>query len=106
MWAIWLIEPIGGLRPRRAAITPAMKVEATAPMPGVSTPRVPVAGAIRRGRAFAASVEERLSEESVAVMEGRLNSYVTNSLIMKEHLTIVLGWLSRCPICRSANSST
>ena len=48
MWAIWLIEPIGGLRPSRAAMTPAMKVEATAPIPGVSTPRRPVAGAICR----------------------------------------------------------
>ena len=49
MWAIWLIEPMAGLRPRRAAMTPATKVEATAPMPGVSTPSVPVAGAICRG---------------------------------------------------------
>ena len=49
MWAIWLTDPIGAVRPLRAAITPAMKVDATAPMPGVSIPRRPVAGAISRG---------------------------------------------------------
>ena len=48
MCAIWLIEPMGGCSPLRAAITPAMKGEATAPMPGVSTPSLPVAGAICR----------------------------------------------------------
>ena len=41
-------EPIGGAMPLRAAITPAMNVEATAPMPGVSTPSLPVAGGICR----------------------------------------------------------
>jgi len=49
MCAIWLTDPIGAVRPLRAAITPAMKVEATAPMPGVRIPRRPVAGAISRG---------------------------------------------------------
>ncbi|GIT45706.1 MAG: hypothetical protein Ct9H300mP12_02910 [Acidimicrobiales bacterium] len=49
MWAIWLTDPIGAVRPRRAAMTPAMKVEATAPIPGVKTPRRPVAGAMSRG---------------------------------------------------------
>ncbi len=48
MCAIWLIDPIGGCRPWRAAMTPAMKVEETAPMPGVRTPSLPVAGAICR----------------------------------------------------------
>jgi hypothetical protein len=38
----------GRMEPLRAAITPAMKVEATAPMPGVRTPSLPVAGAICR----------------------------------------------------------
>ena len=46
MWASWVSEPIGVAVPARAASTPAMKVEATAPMPGVSTPRRPVAGAM------------------------------------------------------------
>ena len=48
MFAIWVSEPIGGWTPLRAAITPAMKVEATAPMPGSRTPSLPVAGAICR----------------------------------------------------------
>src|SRR5690606_17016336 len=39
-------EPTGSARPRRTASTPAMNVVATAPNPGVSTPRRPVAGAI------------------------------------------------------------
>src|SRR5687768_14906511 len=42
--AIWVSEPIGFVRPRRILSTPAMKVVATAPRPGVSTPRRPVAG--------------------------------------------------------------
>ena len=40
----WLIDPIGGLSPFRAARTPAMNVDATAPIPGVRTPSLPVAG--------------------------------------------------------------
>ena len=48
MCAIWLIEPIGGCSPLRAEMTPAMKVDATAPIPGVRTPSLPVAGAICR----------------------------------------------------------
>ena len=47
-WAIWAIEPMGGEIPSRAAITPAIKVDATAPMPGVRTPSFPDAGAIDR----------------------------------------------------------
>src|SRR5512134_1461546 len=40
--------PIGFASPRRIASTPAMKVVATAPMPGSSTPSFPLAGAIGR----------------------------------------------------------
>ncbi len=49
MWAIWLTEPSGGLPSARALRTPAMKVDETAPMPGVSTPSLPFAGAMSRG---------------------------------------------------------
>ncbi len=64
MCAIWLIEPIGGWMPLRAAITPAMKVDATAPMPGVRTPSLPVAGAICRAviRAMISHVSLRLPD--------------------------------------------
>ena len=41
---IWVSEPIGLAMPRRIASTPAMKVVATAPMPGVRMPSLPVAG--------------------------------------------------------------
>ena len=46
MWAIWETEPSGATPVWRADRTPAMKVEATAPSPGVSTPSLPVAGAM------------------------------------------------------------
>ena len=49
IWASWLSEPTGTAWPLREAITPAMKVEATAPIPGVRTPRRPVAGAMFTG---------------------------------------------------------
>jgi hypothetical protein len=48
MLAICETDPIGGEIPWRAAITPAMKVDATAPMPGVRTPSLPAAGAMSR----------------------------------------------------------
>ena len=35
------MEPIGGFNPFLAARTPAMKVEATAPIPGVRMPSFP-----------------------------------------------------------------
>ena len=44
--AIWVREPIGFECPLRTLSTPAMKVVATAPSPGVSTPRRPAAGRI------------------------------------------------------------
>src|SRR5258705_12312065 len=44
MWAIWVSDPIGLAIPLRIAWTPAMKVVATAPMPGRRIPSLPVAG--------------------------------------------------------------
>ncbi len=44
MWAVWLTEPTGWAKPLRAASTPEMNVVATAPIPGVRTPSLPVAG--------------------------------------------------------------
>src|SRR3954467_471722 len=45
MVAIWVSEPIGFEWPRRMLSTPAMKVVATAPSPGVRMPSFPFAGA-------------------------------------------------------------
>src|SRR6185369_1081468 len=42
--AIWVSDPIGCVWPRRTLSTPAMKVVATAPSPGVMIPSLPVAG--------------------------------------------------------------
>src|SRR6476620_10872589 len=42
--AIWVSDPIGLLWPRRTLSTPAMKVVATAPSPGVMMPSLPAAG--------------------------------------------------------------
>ena len=47
--AICVSDPIGLECPRRMLSTPAMKVVATAPSPGVSMPNRPVAGAIDFG---------------------------------------------------------
>ena len=43
----WVNDPIGFPRPRLIASRPAMNVVVTAPMPGISTPSLPSAGAIR-----------------------------------------------------------
>src|SRR5262245_22535069 len=48
MVAICVSEPMGAESPRRMLSTPAMKVVATAPRPGVRMPSVPVAGATAR----------------------------------------------------------
>src|SRR4051812_40830020 len=53
MRASWVRDPTGTVRLWRAASTPAMKVDDTAPSPGVSTPRRPVAGAMARGSGMA-----------------------------------------------------
>src|ERR1700735_4303823 len=44
MVAICEVEPMGLAKPRRIASTPAIRVVATAPMPGIMTPSFPVAG--------------------------------------------------------------
>ena len=49
MVAIWVSEPMGLARPRRMLSTPAMKVVATAPRPGVRIPSLPEAGATLDG---------------------------------------------------------
>ena len=46
MVPIWVSEPMGFEIPRRIASTPAMKVVATAPIPGSKIPSFPVAGRI------------------------------------------------------------
>jgi len=46
MVPIWVNEPIGSAMPLRTASTPAIKVVATAPIPGIITPSLPRAGAI------------------------------------------------------------
>src|ERR1700734_3979231 len=44
MVPIWEMEPMGFAKPRRTASTPAMRVVATAPIPGIMMPSFPVAG--------------------------------------------------------------
>src|SRR6202045_2081501 len=44
MVPIWVVDPMGLAMPRRIASTPAMRVVATAPMPGIMMPSFPVAG--------------------------------------------------------------
>jgi hypothetical protein len=43
---IWVKEPIGLANPFFIASTPAMNVEVIAPIPGITTPNFPFAGAI------------------------------------------------------------
>jgi hypothetical protein len=43
---IWVNDPIGALMPRLIASIPAITVVVIAPMPGISTPSLPSAGAI------------------------------------------------------------
>ena len=49
MVAIWESDPMGAESPRRTRSTPAMKVVATAPSPGVKMASLPVAGAMDAG---------------------------------------------------------
>src|SRR4051812_23463240 len=49
MVPIWVSDPTGVARPRRASMTPAIAVVATAPRPGRRTARRPSAGAIVAG---------------------------------------------------------
>ena len=44
MVPICVVEPMGFARPRRTASTPAINVVATAPIPGIMMPSLPVAG--------------------------------------------------------------
>ncbi len=46
MVPIWVREPMGWAIPLRTASTPATNVVATAPMPGIITPSLPLAGSI------------------------------------------------------------
>src|SRR5918997_1831987 len=74
MWAIWVSDPIGAAPCERAARTPAMKVEATAPRPGVRTPRRPEAGAMLPVLAHAREVLARtvdLARYTHQLREGR-----------------------------------
>ena len=49
MAPIWVSDPTGSPRPALIASTPAMKVVATAPIPGMSTPSFPSGGAMVSG---------------------------------------------------------
>ena len=49
MVPIWVSEPMGCPMPALMASTPAITVVATAPMPGIRTPSLPVAGAMDSG---------------------------------------------------------
>ena len=49
MVPIWVSEPMGWPMPALMASTPAITVVATAPMPGMRTPSLPVAGAMDLG---------------------------------------------------------
>ena len=46
MVPIWVSDPMGLARPLRMASTPATNVVATAPMPGIMTPSLPLAGSM------------------------------------------------------------
>src|SRR5882724_13714967 len=51
---IWVIEPIALAKPLRTASTPAMRVVATAPIPGIMIPNFPFAGLISAALGVAA----------------------------------------------------
>jgi hypothetical protein len=57
MVPIWDIEPMGLAKPRRTASTPAMRVVATAPMPGIMIPSFPVAGLMLAAVGWAAALD-------------------------------------------------
>jgi hypothetical protein len=55
MVPIWDMEPMGLAKPLRTASTPAMSVVATAPMPGIMMPNLPVAGVMLAAVGWAAA---------------------------------------------------
>src|SRR6266496_5748876 len=69
---IWVRLPMGRERPWRIASTPAMKVVATAPIPGRRTPSLPWAGAM--GRAFALVMIEASLRPSATKRQKRESS--------------------------------
>mgnify|MGYP006359493949 CR=1 FL=1 len=70
-----------------AGFPPAMKVDATAPIPGVRTPSLPVAGAICR--AFI----------SVTISDRSLDAHIVKQILCILHVC------GHFPTCRSDNSS-
>src|SRR5690242_18761770 len=64
MVPIWVKEPIGGANCRRMASTPAIKVVATAPMPGIRIPSLPLGSAISTNFLATLSVLLRDKEQS------------------------------------------
>src|SRR5579871_51873 len=71
------VEPMGLARPRRIASTPAIRVVATAPMPGIMTPSFPVAGLMLAASWLAEPVVDMLrrypSVRQFSVVGGRVS---------------------------------
>ena len=65
MRAIWVTEPIGATPSLRACMTPAMRVEATAPMPGMSRPSRPEATGMFRGEVMTQTISDSYLSSSM-----------------------------------------
>src|SRR5665213_1045865 len=74
---ICVVEPMGLASPRRTASTPAIRVVATAPIPGTMTPNFPVAGLMLAAACVAASgvdiTEQDPSMRQFSAFHGRVS---------------------------------
>src|SRR5258707_156829 len=75
----WVKEPMGSAMPLRTASTPATKVVATAPMPGIITPNLPFASATEG--------EDRLGSTSDVRFEEGTRKYLLCSSYMGDTTT-------------------
>src|SRR5271157_2120445 len=87
MVPIWVSEPMGWAIPLRTASTPATNVVATAPMPGIITPSLPLAGSI----AWPVTL--------CALLEDLTSTVVLFTSLVGDFFSFAILWLLPCGNC-------
>src|SRR5271155_3991385 len=92
---ICVSEPIGCDNPLRMDSTPATKVVATAPMPGIMTPSFPFAGAMRWSCSWSLPLEE-FEDLNSTVDEFLVADFAA---LTRDVFTFAIFWLLPCRNC-------